>query len=239
MTVVDKNDLAYWFPPIKAAGLLVPRTEIIRADGIDFEQLMDGKTPTDFWPFIGDLMFAAADIGCPCFLRTGHGSGKHQWAETCYLEAPTSNLVMRHVSALVEWSHTVHVLGLPTDTWAVRELIPTTPLFRCARYGGMPFVPEWRVFVRDNVVEHIQPYWPMEAIEEGRPDDANWRALVETSCSREPFPRLMAGLRDAAGKAVIAVGGGYWSVDFLWSAPWRQWWLTDMAEGDRSFRYEP
>jgi hypothetical protein len=44
-------------------------------------------------------------------------------------------------------------------------------------------------------------------------------------------------LRELAIEAVEAVGGGYWSVDFLRDRDGKAW-LTDMAEGERSFRYE-
>ncbi len=31
---------------------------------------------------------------------------------------------------------------------------------------------------------------------------------------------------------------GYWSIDWLWTTD-RGWILTDMAEGDRSFKWDP
>jgi hypothetical protein len=127
-------------------------------------------------------------------------------------------------------------MGLPTDTWAIRELIPTTTLFKCNGYAGFPVTREFRFFVRDHDVEHFQPYWPVDAIEEGRPNRDDWRDLLERASRLSRTTGL--GLGRLAREAVEAVGGGYWSVDLL-EDRYGSWWLTDMAEGDRSFRYDP
>lgn len=229
----DRNSLAHWFPPVEAAGLPVPRTRIVETP-YDLTNLLDGEMPFGFSFLVEDLRSAGDELGWPAFLRTGHGSGKHQWRKTCFVPSPGD--VGRHVAALVEWSHAVDLRGLPTNVWAIRELIPTAPLFVCEGYGGLPVVREFRLFVHDDQLEHRQPYWPSDAVERGQPDAADWRArLAAASAIGE---QEVAHLRALALAAVGAVGGGYWSVDLLQGRSGK-WWLTDMAEGECSFRWEP
>lgn len=230
----DRNDLAFWFPGIKAAGLPVPETRIVQTE-VELVSLLDGETPKGFWPFIGELQEAANEVDTPFFLRTGHGSGKHEWRNTCYVEALTTNILAQHVVALVDWSHSVDMFGLPHQTWAVRRLIETRPLFRCEHWGGFPVTREFRVFIRDDEFEAIYPYWPAGALEEAGPDREDWRELLAQASAlsddaNEEIPTL-------AGWASGALGGGYWSIDFLQDVDGK-WWLTDMADGDRSYRPE-
>lgn len=229
----DRNDLAYWFPPIKDAGLPVPRTVIVPTDA-DLTGLLDGATPDGFADLVAELAAAGDSLGWPCFLRTGHGSGKHDWAHTCYVSARW--LVAPHVAALVEWSHIVDLMGLPTSTWVIREMIDTVSLFTCAGYGGFPVTREFRLFVRDSDVVHIQPYWPPDAVGQGRPDRRDWQALLEWASELDHDERLE--LNGLAVRAAEALGGGYWSVDLLQDRD-GGWWLTDMADGDQSFQWSP
>lgn len=229
----DRNDLAYWFPLIKDAGLPVPRTVIVPTDA-DLTGLLDGATPDGFADLVASLTAAGDNLGWPCFLRTGHGSGKHDWAHTCYVSARRA--VAPHVAALVEWSHMVDLMGLPTSTWVIRELLDTQPLFTCAGYGGFPVTREFRLFVRDRDVVHIQPYWPPDAVGQGRPDRRDWQALLEWASELDHDERLE--LNGLALRASEALGGGYWSVDLLQDRD-GAWWLTDMADGDQSFQWSP
>lgn len=227
----DRNDLAYWLPPIQAAGLPTPATVIIHTDA-DLSSVLDGVTPDGWDRLITQLRAAGAQVGWPCFLRTGHGSGKHQWRDTCHI--PDPDAIAQHVGALVEWSHVVDIMGLPTQTWAMRKLIDTTPLFVCEAFGGFPVTREFRVFVKDGQAEHVQPYWPPDALVDGRPDNPDWRDLLAaaselTGPERDTFTML-------AVRAATAVDTGYWSVDLLQDRD-GAWWVTDMADGDRSFRW--
>lgn len=230
------NDLAYWFPRIEAAGLPVPKTRLVSTN-VDLMSLLDGVEPEDFNVFEAYLRAAAEEIGYPCFLRTGHTSGKHDWRDTCYV--PNAEALGRHIVALVEASALAGIMGLPTDTWAVRELIPNVPLFTLDDYCGMPFVPEWRLFANETDLVHWQPYWPLDAIEEGRPSAPNWREIVSDFFVAASTDQTLRDLSLMAVRAAQACDGGLWSVDFLWSAVTGTWWLTDMADGDRSFRYDP
>lgn len=228
----DLNDLAYWFPPIEAAGLPVPETMIVDGPDGDLVGLLDGERPRGFDEFLARLEVAVTQIGTPCFLRTGHTSGKHHWNRCCDLRKLED--LPQHVAALVEESH-MTIPSLPTDTWVVRQLLPTDPMFYCDAYGEMPFVREFRFFVRDGKVEHTQPYWPADSLEQGDPGHDEWRFLHGWSSS---FARgeeeLLTMLAERAGAAL----GGYWSVDFMQVAD-GGFYLIDMAEGDRSFRYDP
>lgn len=226
----DVNDLAYWFPLIQEGGLPVPKTRIVTTD-VELVDLLDGRMPVGYEAFFSDLGNAARNIGYPCFLRTGHGSGKHEWSDTCYLTDP--NDLGTHVYALIEWSHLVDMMGLPHQTWVVRQLIPTRYLFRCQAWRGFPVTREFRVFVKDGAVEAIYPYWPPTAVEQGQPDAVNWRVLLAMASELASYERET--LTMLAEKASAAVGGGYWSVDFLRALDDR-WWLTDMADGERSYR---
>lgn len=231
----DRTCLSYWFPLIEAAGLPVPETRIVRTD-VDLSLLLDGEGPAGFEAFLSDLGNAARNIGYPCFLRTGLGSGKHDWLDTCYLTDP--NALGQHVYNLVEWSHCADFMGLNHDVWVVRALIPTEPLFT-AFYREFPVTREFRVFVGDITSDGefpcaVFPYWPEGSIAQSPPTDCpDWpERLAEAS-------RLSGEERDQliflAGWAADAVGGGYWSADFLQDKN-GNWWLTDMADGDRSFR---
>lgn len=235
----DRNCLSFWFPVIYDAGLPVPQTIVVEA-AEDLTGLLDGEQP-EGWATFGSQLHKAADrIGYPLFLRSGHTSGKHGWERTCYVEKADD--LLAHVAAIVEYSHMVDLMGLPTHVWAVRKLIETEPLFT-AFDGSMPITREFRVFARDGLVEHVQPYWPIDAIESPRA-----AGPVRVSIADALLPVAMGNsyvleasdlnavmtLAREASKAV----GGYWSVDLLQDTDGK-WWLTDMAEGDRSFRWEP
>lgn len=224
----ERNSLAFWFPPLERAGLPVPKTRIVTTD-VSLIDVLDGVEPDGIGEFIIELSRAADEIGFPCFLRTAYGSGKHDWVDTCYVAE--RGCLLRHICALVEWSNLVDICGLPTDTWVVRELIETVPLFHA--FSGFPVTREFRLFVRDSEGEGIYPYWPADALVPGKPDNPDWRTLlaeVSTYKLDEASELLSLALR-----AVDAVGGGYWSVDFLQDKAGK-WWLTDMADGDRSYR---
>lgn len=230
---VDRNCISYWWPRLASAGLPAPDTRLVHglADGV---RLLDGQVP-DRWDETCEEIDHAAHMvgGYPVFLRTGHGSGKHEWQDTCYLAGP--EMIEQHVANLIEWSHMVDIMGLPHDVWAVRRLLPTAPLFH-AFAGRMPITREFRLFVPGGPPSHTQPYWPPDAISHPDVPDDVWRQrLFEAS---RLAPAEHAVLAQLARRAVHAVGGGYWTVDLLQDRHGK-WWVTDMADGARSFRWEP
>lgn len=236
----DPNDLAFWYPRIATVpGLLTPTTEIVQTDARLFD-LLDGRDPDGYGELVGQLVEAAERI-CPLggasstlgpvFLRTGHGSGKHQWAHTCLVANRV--LIAPHVTALVEWSAGV---GLPVGTWVVRGLLPVHQLFRCEAYRGLPVTREFRVFIEHGAVTHVQPYWPPEAVQQGAPDHPDWETLLADASTLNADDRNT--ITAMALHAVAAIGAGDWSVDFLQTLD-GHWYLIDMAEASRSFRYQP
>lgn len=239
----DRNCLSYWFPLIEAVGLPVPKTTIVLADK-DLAPLAYGESVAGFDHFLGRLSAAAEAMGYPFFLRTGQGSGKHHWLDTCYVTAEAD--LGQHVYNLVEWSNCVDVFGLPTTVWAVREMLPTKPYFTA--FKGMPICKEFRVFVDGAEVVCVHPYWPRGVLVEGFPMEpgADWEdgarqipdGFDEAYKSLCDLPRYTADRFEVTRIAAIAglTLGGAWSVDML--ATERGWYLTDMAEAHRSFHWD-
>lgn len=222
--------LSYWFPKIEAGGLPVPRTRIIRMPEAAQKELratFDGNDAGNaaLAPFYAEI--ASAAFAFPMFLRTDHTSGKHNWDETCYVRDRES--IGQHVWSIVEFSEMAGIMGLPWDTWAVREMLPTLPFGACKYYGNMPICREWRVFVENNRIICHHPYWPEHALFEGKaPADLDYEAFTRlTDADRD----AVLGLASRAG----AAAGGAWSVDILETQ--RGWFVTDMAEAHKSWHW--
>lgn len=234
---MDKTALSYWFPKIEAAGVPVPKTIIIpmpqEVQSYIIETL-DGQTVGQGLSesFLSELTEAAGKIGLPCFLRTDHTSGKHQWDKTCFVKDAED--IPLHVLELVEFSECCGIIGLPWGVWVIRELLPTLPVGVCPRYGNMPICKEFRFFVDDGKVRCFHPYWPLESLERGGmeiSDSEIQQRFYSELCAVEDEDYLR-WLASAAGSAV----GGSWSVDILKTK--RGWFVTDMAEAERSFHWE-
>jgi hypothetical protein len=232
--VKSPTRLSYWFPLIEAAGLPVPATRFVRLsdeDVRDLYSLFDGETPACFERVVRDVREAAEGFGVPFFLRTDFTSGKHEWSDTCYVADMAR--VGHHVAALAEFSVIADMFGgMPFDVFVVRELLKTSPAFHAFR--GMPITREFRFFVRNGTIEHWQPYWPPAAFDGHEPAEPYWRSRLE-QMSEMSGPTFET-LTDLTKQASAAVPG-FWSVDWLHTID-RGWVLTDMAEGDKSFRWE-
>lgn len=231
----DLTRLSYWFPRIEAAGLPVPKTRIYRLLDGQVEDLMKILDNDDAGLATFDALkerlrkIIRDDFAYPVFLRTDFTSGKHQWNETCFVRQPSD--LGKSICRLVEYSCLADLFGLPFDTWVVREMLTTEPRFHA--FYGMPVTREFRLFVRDGVVEHVQPYWPPDSIE--RPTTDDWRDRLAAMNAITDNERLeLSALARRANDAVP----GYWSVDFLETKD-RGWVLIDMAEGEKSYRWSP
>jgi hypothetical protein len=228
---MDKTCMSYWYPRIKD-HVPTPRTEMLVLDedeGWSLAEMMDGHTPESVLRVTNWIRGAADALGgYPVFLRTGHGSGKHQWDKTCNLRDPRR--IQQHVYNLVEWSQCVDMAGLPHNVWVVREMLPTSPVFKCAAYGNMPVTLEHRFFVRDGKVECWHPYWPQNALRDGQPDVELWTTYLNYL-----HQQTSAESVNVASMAGEAVGGGYWSIDVMPidGIPY----VTDMAEGEKSWHW--
>lgn len=221
---MDKNCLSYWFPLIETV-VPTPRTEIIRSE--DLTEILDGEIPDGWGELLAAINVARGKLGPDVFLRTGQGSGKHQWSETCFV-TETANIA-KHVAALVEWSEMVDFMGLPANVWCVREMLPTSPIGVCEHYRGMPVCREFRFFVESGETKCWHPYWPLGAINKGGlAGDFPFGWYDEFCRLDDPEPRRLA---EAVSNAVP----GAWSVDVLETK--RGWFVTDMAEAARSFHW--
>lgn len=225
----SQNCITHWLPPLISAGLPVPDTKIIETSA-PLARWMGGKTSEGCESFLDELSEAVREIGTPCFLRTGQGSGKHEWKDTCYLAKSDGSEVARHVRRLVEWSELACLVGLPYDVWAVRELLPTTPHF-FAFSGHMPIVREFRVFVEDDRLICWHPYWPPGSISLPSVDDWERRLADMNMLADEDEHYRIVHLATDAGKAL----GGRWSVDLLETT--RGWFITDMAIAEESYHW--
>jgi hypothetical protein len=230
---VNKTRLSYWFPLIKAAGIPVPRTEIVPY-AHSLAPLFDGEQPKGWNDLRRSIIHAAERVSRtgPWFLRTDFGAAKHSWKKTCFVTDLSS--IGRHIAAIAEEHEMQFPFVPPCDNWVVREMLPTKPIFT-AFWGDMPITREFRFFVRDDEVEHTQFYWPADALKDSHPSAKDWRKRLrkinEFSGTRE-----QAQLYDLARRVSRAVPG-FWSVDLLDTE--RGWFVTDMAEGEKSYRWEP
>lgn len=227
----DRTSLTYWFPKIEAAGLPVPKTIIVELPEDarrEVWRVFDGQEMGDAaQPFFDQIKAAADSLGYPCFLRTSHTSGKHDWENTCFLRDPER--IAQQVVTIIEYGEISCVFGIPHDSWAVREFLPTKPLAVCLAWSNMPVCREFRVFVNDDKVQCWHPYWPLNALQQGGAVDPDVAYVQLIECSDEA---AVLALASRAGAAC----GGYWSVDILETE--RGWYVTDMAEGEQSFHWE-
>jgi hypothetical protein len=191
----------------------------------DAWQIFDNKEPaTALAEFADQIRAASADFGYPFFLRSDQTSGKHDWKTTCFVADPDK--IQDHILGVAYFSefHWISWQG----NWVARELLPTMPVGICPRFGDMPVCKEFRFFVDGANIECVHPYWPRQALEQGGCDltDIEYDALCEMTNEGE-----LRKIASAAGAAL----GGRWSVDLL--ATERGWFLTDMAEADKSYHW--
>lgn len=241
MEYIDRNCLSYWFPKLIEARLPVPKTFIARRHAdCCLEQILDGIEPIGWKAFLDQLASSVKAMGTPCFLRTGQTSGKHQWAETCYLKSVDD--LESHVIKLVEFSAMADFMGLSTNVWCVRELLPTRPICTLPDYGGMPLVKEFRAFVEAGVVRCVHDYWPSGAIEQGfrrhHVDPVELKAILKAADQSKAMghPQNAPAYMMARDVAHAFRNDGAWSVDVLSTE--RGYFVTDMAEAHRSFHWQ-
>lgn len=237
----QRNCLSYWFPRLKASGLPVPKTRIVRWGGKPgkLTDMLDGKRPDDpaYEGFVREMMSAVERIGRggPVFLRTGQGSGKHNWKRTCYVAEPKD--IVAHIAELVEWSHMVDMLGLPHEVWCVRELLPVDPVAVLPRYRDMPLVKEVRAFIGSGRVKCNHPYWPPGAIREGFSDSAYAQMAASEAVAKAELTveEIVDAVELAERVADVFATDGEWSVDLLKTR--NGWYVTDMANAAESFHW--
>ena len=225
--MIDKAKFSFWFPAIVAAGVPYPKTEIIKTDLVLLD-LLDGKKPKGWDGFLAEVRGACDKIGYPCFLKTGVFSSKHGWRGTCYIEGP--EVLARHISRIIEDSELADMLGLPTDEWIVRELLPTVAPF--TSHDGMPVTKERRYFIRPGEVLCHHPYWPQAAIRTEVPEKL-WRPQLD-ALNEETLEEIEELTRQSLRVSVHL--DGVWSLDWLHATT--GWHAIDMAPAARSFHWE-
>lgn len=228
---MDKTCLSYWYPLI-VAEVPTPKTIIIEA-GCRLTSILDGQKPECLDKLIDNIQYAGNKLGWPCFLRTGFGSDKHHWDDTCFLK--DASVIRQHIYNLVEWSECVSFIGLPYDIWVVRELLPTKPVFTA--FHNMPICREFRCFIKDAEIQCIHPYWPKDVLKE-----QGWRGSAVTPPKWEEKYEKLLSLTFSEKKdieilasTVGSVVGGEWSIDILDTE--RGWYVTDMAVADQSWHW--
>ena len=221
------NDLAYWFPILEGTGVPVPKTIIVQAPGSVVEVGYGEPCPA-LIPLCTLLIEAAGKIGYPFFLRTGQGSGKHHWKDTCFVVKPKS--IAHHVCELVEWSECVDIMGLPVETWVVREMLSLVSSFRAFR-GEMPVNKERRYFFSKGEVVCHHPYWPAEAIKD--PSCEDWKEkLAELNLETEEEISFLLEQTRIVAKAFE----GAWSLDWALAQD-GSWYAIDMAQANDSWHW--
>lgn len=226
---VDRVCLSYWFPKLQATGVAVPKTRIVTTD-VRLIQSLDGIFPSGFHSFLDELRAAIAEVGgYPAFLRTGHGSGKHQWLDTCFVQQPD---VAQHVANLVEWSECVDMRGLPYKVWAVREFLRLASTFTA--FNGFPVNRERRYFIGGGKVLCAHPYWPADAVE-GHTKAEFWREKLHV-LNEQPADEVALLTTLSEQVAAAFVDDGAWSLD--WAMDFGgKWWAIDMAPAERSYHW--
>jgi len=226
VTTTDRTCLSYWFPLLQATGARVPRTTIVTTT-LPLYMIPYGEGVPGYVRFRDEVRAACDAMGYPCFLRTGYGSGKHAWRDTCYIEGPDK--LDRHIYELLEWSGTVDLVGLPVNVWAVREFLRLRAGFTAFR--SMPVATEYRFFCDGGRVVCSHPYWPPESIR--GPSCADWRAVLAAQSVMPPPGDLG---REVARVADAFAAPGYWSMDWALTVG-GEWYAIDMADGARSFHW--
>jgi hypothetical protein len=226
--------LSYWFPILQTIdGLNLPKTIIIKGDivPVDLINLCDGIKPVGYDAFINFLSEEAKKFGLPVFMRTGLTSNKHDWENACYITDLSK--IRKHVYNIVELSALADMLGLSTDVWVLREYLPVERNLIATGFGNMPVTRERRYFIDKGKVVHHQHYWIKEAVKEGNPNKENWEEILK-DINYESYQEIkeLTELSELVGKYF----NDYWSVDWLFVND--KWYLTDMARGECSFKYE-
>lgn len=236
----EKNDLFYWYPKLQEIeGILTPVTSILKLYAplekpLYGEPLEDGDQEKidEFFKRLKNIILET--VGIPCFMRTAHTSAKHYWKDTCHLK--DIDRLERQVYQIVEFSHMAGIVSLPHDTWVIREFLDLQYVFHA--FSDMPIAREFRFFIRDGKVIHVQPYWPEGAIEGhiNEEENANWKEIL-----RDTINTISSEEREDLKQAINLVAAnidGFWSVDFAQHIEGK-WYCIDMAVGEDSYIYEP
>jgi hypothetical protein len=79
------NCIAHWYPKLQASGVCF-RPSSSSSSPISVRTIWVRGVGWD--GFLNQLASATERMAFPCFLRTGHGSEKHEWRSTCCVSFP-------------------------------------------------------------------------------------------------------------------------------------------------------
>lgn len=205
------NDLGFWYPILLRTCVNVPPTIIVNFGQQSYESTARR------------IKYAMEEIGYPCFFRgcSIAGSLKHYWKDTCFIETPlTEEQIIERMKRVVKYCGDSNQGAQPLiyENWAIRKYIECDNI---STYRDMPLKKEIRVFIKDNKVLCMHPYWS-EQMPKGN-----------ISYPSDELDKLH---EDA--EKVAEYFYGYWSCDFLLSKS-GEWYAIDMALGEDSFHYKP
>lgn len=230
-----QSSMDYWWPRLREADVPVPETVTIPCDQ-PHEQFHRGV------PDLGAVAEAGLEVGGPpAFLRTDQASDKHSMASASKLPEGSMETVREHVYSVLEHNELADLLGLPYNTFYVREWLDLW--HRYEAFEHTPIAAEVRWYLLDGEVYDKTFYWPVDSIvqheerhrhEPPLPED--WRNLHEKTkdaamsnaawCEREYVPAVAEVFNE-----------GYWSLDFAFAED-GDWYAIDMARGEISFHPE-
>lgn len=231
----EYTDMSYWFPKLqKITGIKLPKTILLNANyrSLMNELLGDESVLPVTEKLVEKIISTSKDIGVPLFLRTGLTSAKHNWENTCYVDNVDRKILIRHLYNIVEFSEIADMIGIGSNTWAVREYLPVKTNLRIGLWGNMPVTKERRYFIDKGKVVHRQAYWDPEAVRQGKPSNILWEDILrDINRQFDDEVKLLTGLSETVGE----VFPEYWSIDWLYVG--QEWYLTDMARGEISYKY--
>jgi hypothetical protein len=217
---VDQAAIGWWLPHIAATGVLTPTTQAVAhpADGIP-----PADQPTrGYWVFLAAVLEAAEEVGFPFVLRTDRACPRHLWESACLVTRPSE------IDARVrtQWAWCLK-RNLAVTHWAVQQLVPLAANFTA--YEGLPVGREFRVFLRDGEPLCVHPYWPLRAVELGRPADPFWPDAYASMTELKPDAERKVIL-NLARRAAINLPGD-WAIDWAATCDGR-WMVSDASPGE-------
>ncbi|KKN21400.1 hypothetical protein LCGC14_0925850 [marine sediment metagenome] len=228
---ISKTSMLYWYPKIEGVGIPMPKTEIVQIPFNHLLRMLDGKMIPK--RYVTKIMEATEKIGYPLFMRTDMGSAKHSWQQTCYV--PTQKDLFQHVYCLIDTTMAMGMFGeLDPNALVFREFLYLEDAF--VAFDELPISKERRYFIKDGEVICHHPYWIEGAIEKDWRSNKpkHWRELLsKLNTEHDNEIRFLTVYSNQIAKVL----SGYWSVDFA-KVLGGNWYLIDMAEGEKSWHPE-
>ena len=245
----NPNNFSFWFPKVHKCGIPVPESKVIQLSdkiirSLFLEREGDDDRITEF--VRKKVLPAIPENWTRVFVKNGTYSGKFDFRNCCI--RPTLHSLVTSIEAINQDALCLDADG--ESELVIREYLPVTrhegeeddvKVYRI--YNGMPLRPEIRVFYDfdHGKALYAANYWDKDychdAICSGDCTDALAYEAAWPTLKRffEQNTRKAMDLLDKhLGKVKLK---GIWSVDLMWHDG--QFWLIDMAVGQRSAYYDP